>query len=42
MLVNELTELTSMLKESTLEINKAVNLQNIVRLSIGTVFLVWI
>jgi hypothetical protein len=30
LLVNELSELTSMLKESTLDINKAVNLQNIV------------
>jgi hypothetical protein len=33
LLVNELTELTSMLKESTLDINKAVNLQNIVSTS---------
>jgi hypothetical protein len=32
-LIHELTELTSMLKDSTLEINRAVNLQNIVRIA---------
>ena len=30
MLVNELTELTSMLKDSTIGINRAVKIQNIV------------
>ena len=30
MLVNELSELTGMLKETTLEINRAVNVQNVV------------
>lgn len=32
MLVNELSELTSLLKDSTMDINRAVNMQNIVSL----------